>query len=104
MAMSDLIPVIDGGLAITPFEDGGMRNATWRAHVVTPERPCLQCNQQIDGAEVSRDRLGLYEDLGYIKAAGIRPPSRENVSLLAPSVTASLLAQFVSLTIAPGGM
>ena len=104
IAMSDLIPVIDGGLAIRPFEDGGMRNATWRAHVVTPGRPCLQCNQQIDGAEVSRDRLGLYEDLGYIKAAGLRPPSRENVSLLAPSVTASLLAQFVSLVVAPGGM
>lgn len=103
LAYSDLIPVIDGGLAVDPFPDHGMRNATWRAHVITPGRPCLQCNGQIDGAEVARDRAGLFDDPKYIKTAGLRLPSRENVSLLAPSVTASLLGQFVSLVIAPGG-
>lgn len=104
LAYSDLIPVIDGGLAIEPFPHGGMRNATWRAHVVTPGRPCLQCNGQIDGAQVARDRAGLLDDATYIKTAGLKLPSRENVSLLAPSVTASMLAQFVSLTVAPGAL
>ena len=104
LAYSDLIPVIDGGLAIDPFPDRGMRNATWRAHVITPGRPCLQCNGQITGAQVARDRAGLLDDPTYIRAAGLTAPSRENVSLLAPSVTASLLSQFVSLTVAPGGL
>jgi molybdopterin/thiamine biosynthesis adenylyltransferase len=104
LAYSDLIPVIDGGLAIQPFPDRGMRNATWRAHVITPGRPCLQCNGQIDGAQVARDRAGLFDDATYIKTVGLRAPSRENVSLLAPSVTASMLGQFISLVIAPGGL
>ncbi|MFD3744021.1 ThiF family adenylyltransferase [Nocardia sp. NPDC058633] len=100
---SDFIPVIDGGLAIDKFPDSGMRNATWRAHVITPQTACLQCNGQIDGAQVARDRAGLLGDENYIKAAGLKAPSRENVSLLAPSVTASMLGQFVSLIVAPGG-
>ncbi|WP_200215489.1 ThiF family adenylyltransferase [Micromonospora coerulea] len=104
LAYSDLIPVIDGGLALEPFPNGGMRNATWRAHVVTPGRPCLQCNGQIDGAQVARDRAGLFDDTTYIRTAGLKAPSRENVSLLAPSVTASMLAQFVSLAVTPGGL
>jgi len=81
-----------------------MRNATWRAHVITPGRPCLQCNGQIDGAQVARDRAGLFDNEAYIKSAGLKVPSRENVSLLAPAVTASMLGQFVSLTVAPGGL
>lgn len=104
LAYSDLIPVIDGGLAITPFVDGGMRNAAWRTHVVAPGRPCLLCNGQIDGAQVARDRAGLFDDDTYIKLAGLTAPARENVSLLAPSVTASMLSQLVSLVVAPGGL
>lgn len=104
LAYSDLIPVVDGGLAVEPFADGGMRNATWRAHVITPSRPCLQCNGQIDGAQVARDRVGLLDNETYIKAAGLKAPSRENVSLLAPAVTATMLGQFVSLVVAPGGL
>ncbi|WP_460528383.1 ThiF family adenylyltransferase [Flindersiella endophytica] len=103
LAYSDLIPVIDGGLAVDPFPDRGMRNATWRTHVIAPERPCLQCNGQITGAQVARDRAGLLDDETYVRSAGLKTPSRENVSLLAPSVTASLLGQFVSLVVAPGG-
>ncbi len=103
LAYTDLIPVIDGGLAIAPFPGSGMRNATWRTHVIVPGRPCLQCNGQIDGGQVARDREGLFDDDNYIKRADAGAPARENVSLLAPSVTASALAQFVSLTVAPGG-
>jgi hypothetical protein len=96
--------VIDGGLAVEPFPSGGMRNTTWRAHVITPGRPCLQCNGQIDGGEVARDRAGLFDSATYIKVSDVTQPSRENVSLLAPSVTASMLGQFVSLVVAPGGL
>lgn len=104
IAYSDLIPVIDGGIAIDPFPDHGMRNATWRAHVITSGRPCLQCNGQIDGAQVARDREGLFDDVKYIKSAGLSMPGRQNVALLTPSVTASMLGQFVSLVVAPAGI
>jgi molybdopterin/thiamine biosynthesis adenylyltransferase len=104
LAYSDLIPVIDGGLAIEPFPHGGMRNATCRTHVLTPGRPCMQCNGQIDGAQVARDRAGLFDNETYIRNAGLKIPGRQNVSLLAPSVTASMMAQFVSLAVAPGGL
>jgi molybdopterin-synthase adenylyltransferase len=37
LAYRDYIPVIDGGIAIDVFTDGsGMRNATWRSHVLYP--------------------------------------------------------------------
>src|SRR5205823_197636 len=54
LAYSDLVPVIDGGVAVDLYEDGdGMRNATWRSHVVRPGRPCMSCNGQLDGGDVA---------------------------------------------------
>jgi molybdopterin-synthase adenylyltransferase len=104
LAYADLIPVIDGGLFVDPFRDGGMRNATWRSHVIRPGRPCMACNKQLDLGLVGVDRDGLLDDPSYISGAdegGL--PSRQNVVALAVSVTAGLLAQFVSLIVAPGG-
>lgn len=104
LAYADLIPVIDGGLFIDPFTDGGMRNATWRSHVIRPGRPCMACNKQLDLGLVGADREGLLDDPSYIAGAGrgVLAP-RQNVTALAVSVTAGLLAQFVSLIVAPGG-
>jgi molybdopterin/thiamine biosynthesis adenylyltransferase len=104
LAYADLIPVIDGGLSIDPFSDGGMRNATWRSHVIRPGRPCLACNKQLDLGLVGADREGLLDDPTYIAGAheGALPP-RQNIAALAVSVTAGLLTQFVSLIMAPGG-
>ena len=104
LAYADLIPVIDGGINIDPFPDGGMRNATWRSHVIRPGRPCLSCNRQLALGLVSVDREGLLDDPTYI--AGMKPgarPTRENVASLSVSVTAALLAQFVSLVAGAGG-
>jgi len=104
LAYADLIPVIDGGLFVDPFTDGGMRNATWRSHVIRPGRPCMVCNKQLELGLVSADRDGLLDDPTYIAGADrdVLPP-RQNVAALAVSVTAGLLAQFISLTVAPGG-
>jgi hypothetical protein len=103
LAYSDLIPVIDGGIHIDPFPDQGMRNATWRTHVIRPGRPCLACNGQLDAAAVPLDREGLLDDPAYIAQSDLEAPARQNVAALSVSVVGALLAQFVSLVVAPGG-
>jgi hypothetical protein len=106
IAYADLIPVIDGGIYVDAFPDGdGMRNATWRSHVLRPGRPCMACNGQLDLGKVHADREGLLDDETYI--AGLSPsdrPQSQNVAALAVSATGSLLAQFVSLIAAPANI
>jgi hypothetical protein len=111
LAYSDYIPVIDGGIAIDTFEDGtGMRNATWRSHVLRPGRPCMSCNGQLDLGAVAADRSGALDDPSYIAGAhGPRAGAQHhntsaNVAVLSISAAASLLAQYVSLNVAPGGL
>jgi hypothetical protein len=105
VAYADLIPVIDGGIGIDTFDDGTMRNAVWRTHALLPGRPCLVCNGQLDAAHIQTDKLGLFDDPEYIRGARVGvEPQRKNVAALAASVSAGLLAQFVSLTVAPGGL
>lgn len=105
IAYSDLIPVIDGGVHVDAFSDeSGMRNATWRAHVLRPGRPCMSCNRQLDLGKVYADRDGMLEDPVYI--AGLAPadrPTSQNVAILAVGATFGLLAQYTSLVVAPGG-
>lgn len=101
IAYTDLIPVIDGGIGIDTFDTGEMRNATYRTHVIRPGRPCLQCNGQLDPAQVSRDRLGLFDNPTYIEKGGQPEAGKQNVTMLSASVMASQLALFVSLVAAP---
>jgi len=103
---SDLIPVIDGGIQIDSFSDGkGMRNATWRSHVLRPGRPCMACNGQLDLGRVHVDREGLLDEPSYISGLPYSErPQNQNVAALAVSASASLLAQFVSFVVTPAGL
>ena len=103
IAYADLIPVIDGGIALDTFPDGRLRSGIWRSHALVPDSPCMVCLGQLDLGELSLDRHGLLDDPVYIAAARKIPPSRQNVAALSASVSAALLAQFVSLTAHPGG-
>jgi hypothetical protein len=106
LAYTDLIPVIDGGIAIDTMADGTLRNATWRSHVVGPERPCMACSKQVDSTQVALDIAGLLDDPHYIAGTpghGLEPAA-QNVATLSVSVSAGLLSQFVSLNVGPAGM
>ena len=105
LAYSDLIPVIDGGIAIDTFDGGEMRNATWRSHVVRPGRPCMSCNRQLDLGSVALERQGLLDDPAYIAGTGEgRIPVNPNVAPLSVNAAASILAQYVSFSVAPAGL
>jgi molybdopterin-synthase adenylyltransferase len=114
LAYRDYIPVIDGGIAIDVFGDGsGMRNATWRSHVIYPGRPCMSCIGQLDLGAVTADQAGALDDPAYIAghekvrhADADRGSNQEsaNVAVLSVSAAASILAQYVSLNVAPGGL
>ncbi|HKP44691.1 ThiF family adenylyltransferase [Mycobacterium sp.] len=102
-AYADLIPVIDGGIALDTFADGRLRSGIWRAHTLVPGRPCMVCLGQLDLGELSLDKQGLLDDPTYIARAGTQAPAGQNVAALSASVSAALLAQFVSLVAHPGG-
>ena len=97
--------MIDGGIAIDTFDDDRLRGATWRSHVIRPGRPCMSCNLQLDLGQVIPDRHGLLEDPKYIMGAGrSQEPINQNVAPLSVNVAASLLAQYVSFSVAPAGL
>jgi hypothetical protein len=103
LAYADLIPVIDGGIALDTFPDGRMRNGIWRAHTLVPGRPCMACLGQLVAGDIALDKQGLLDDPEYIAGAHREAPSRQNVAALSASVSGAMLAQFVSLTAHPGG-
>lgn len=104
IAYADLIPVIDGGIAIDTLDSGEMRNATRRAQSATPGRPCLACANQINMSEVALEMSGDLDDPEYVRRAGRQPVSgRPNVAALCAAVSGSQLEQFVSLVARPGG-
>ena len=104
LAYTDLIPVIDGGIDLDTFHDGTMRNATWRTHVIRPGRACMSCNRQLDLGQLIPDKQGLLDNPDYIKGAD-QParPQGQNVAPLSVSVSAGVLAQYTSFSVAPAG-
>ena len=102
LAFTDLIPVIDGGIVIDTFDDGTLRNGTWRSHVVRPGRPCMSCSRQLDLGQVALDIDGLLEDPAYVRGSD-QEVVGQNVAALSCNVSSSLLAQLVSFLVAPGG-
>jgi hypothetical protein len=104
IAYADLIPVIDGGIAIDTFKAGGMRGATRRTQMAGPGVACLACSGQINMLDVTLEMNGDLDDPEYIRRAAREPVSgRPNVAALCAGVSASQLELFVSLVVYPGG-
>ena len=65
----------------------------------------MSCNRQLDLGSVALEQQGLLDDPAYIHGTGQgRRPLNPNVAPLSVNVVASLLAQYVSFSVAPSGL
>lgn len=105
LAYAHLIPVIDGGVMVTPGRRG-MRGAEWRAHVVAPGRKCMECLKQFDSALVQADRDGLLADPGYL--AGLPADHvlnrNQNVFAFSAAAAAEQVLAALRMVVAPSGV
>ena len=98
IAIAHLIPVIDGGVAITTNPDHSF-SAHWRAHLVTPYHQCLRCNGQYSTSDVSMELDGSLDDPSYIQNLPLEQRnSGQNVfpfSLSVASMEINLLVRYL---------
>ncbi len=81
LAVSHLIPVIEGGVAVELRSDNGeFESARWRSHLVAPGHACIRCTGQYTSADVLQELDGSLDDSSYI--ANLPPelrPRNQNV-------------------------
>lgn len=65
IAFAHLIPVVDGGVAVT-VNKGSEFYAHWRSHLVTPYHQCLRCNKQYTTSDVVTELDGSLDNPAYI--------------------------------------
>lgn len=105
LAYAHLIPVVDGGVLVSPGRNM-MRGAEWRAHVAAPGRRCLECLGQFDPGLVQADRDGLLADSSYIDQLPDDSPLKrnENVFAFSAAVSAQQVLAALRMIVAPAGV
>jgi hypothetical protein len=106
IAYAHLIPVIDGGILVTRTRGGGLRDGSWKAHVVGPSYRCMRCLGQYESGLVETDRKGDLDDPRYLEALPQDDLARANENVFGFSLAAASLEflQFIMLTIQPLGI
>lgn len=105
LAYGHLIPVVDGGVLVTPGKNT-MKGAEWRAHVAAPGRRCMECIGQFDPGLVQADRDGLLVDPRYIAQLPDDDPLKrnENVFAFSAASAAELVLAGLRMIVAPAGL
>lgn len=98
LAYACLVPVIDGGVHIDSPR-GMLRDASYRAQTVGPERPCMDCLGALDAGSIQQDRDGLFDDPGYIGGQGRSDgtDARQNVMPFVLGLSGLETMQFVEM-------
>ena len=98
IAFAHLIPVIDGGVAVTVNNDQSFY-AHWRSHLITPYHQCLRCNKQYTTSDVVTELDGSLDDPSYIN--NLPPDERDrnqNVfpfSLSVASMEVNMMVRYI---------
>ncbi len=100
LAMSHLIPVVDGGIAVdTSTTQKPSLDISWRIHVAKPGSACLGCLDTYDYGKVGLERAGVVDDRSYLDAApeGLKRDylARQNVFCFSMSCAAHEVLQFL---------
>lgn len=68
VANAHLIPVVDGGVAVElNSRTDRLNDAHWKAHIITPNHKCLECNGQYDPSMAAVESDGSLDNPSYIK-------------------------------------
>ena len=105
MAYGHLIPVIDGGIAVR-FKQRRFSGVDWQVQTVGPGRPCLECLETYDQADVSTEAAGMLDDPSYLKGlpADHRFKRNENVFPFSANLASLEVLHLVALVTAAGGV
>lgn len=105
IAYAHLIPVVDGGVRVETTKEGELKRADWRAHIVSPERRCLECLKQYDPGLVQAEKEGYFDDPKYIQGLADNPfQQNENVFAFGLSAASLEVLQMLMMVIAPMGI
>lgn len=106
IAYHDLIPVVDGGVAIKTMPGGGLRNAYWQTTVARPDGACLACAGQYTLSDVQLDRDGSLQAGSYLETLSRDHPlrARQNVAAVSFSAAGAQLGHFLSFVVNPSGL
>lgn len=98
LAYSHLIPVVDGGIAVW-FRDGEFSGVDWQLQTVGPERPCLECLNAYDPADVALEADGQLDNPSYLKGLpeNHRFKRNENVFPFSANLASLEVLQLVAL-------